>query len=76
MFLTVFTSIIRSLRLYIQHQVYIILLMMDGKTVRNINLRYCASCWFYYRNSRNRPIKVQLLTGDDGEYVTTAVLLK
>ena len=34
------------------------LLMMDGKTVRNmysvvlkkINLRYCASGWFYYRS--------------------------
>ena len=43
MFRTVSPSIIRSLRLYIQHQVYVIqymyslrLLMMEGETVRNM----------------------------------------
>ena len=48
MFRTVSPSIIRSLRLYIQHQVYFVqvqwllaskqplLLMMDGETVRNM----------------------------------------
>ena len=38
MFRTVFPSIIRSSRLYIQQQAYVSLelLMMDGKTVRNM----------------------------------------
>jgi hypothetical protein len=90
MFRTVFPSIIRSLRRYIQHhtmQVVWLLasgtisvplasshrtcmtytwccmyclrfLMMDGKTEtcrvlfqNKVNLRYCASGWFYLRNS-------------------------
>ena len=79
MFRTVSPSIIRSLRLYIQHQVYVIWFcirrtvwqipdavrtVLDSwwwtkrlsETCRvlfqnKINLRYCASGWFYYRNS-------------------------
>jgi len=80
---TVFPSIIRSLRLYIQYQVYAVqvlwLLQAATEPVRHIpdavctvldswwwterpsetcrelfqnkiNLRYCASGWFYYRN--------------------------
>jgi hypothetical protein len=70
-------SIIRSIRLYIQHQVYVIQVLLllavwqipdtvctvltpdDGRGDRpkhvalfqnKINLRYCASGWFYYRN--------------------------
>ena len=85
MFRTVSPSIIRSLRRYIQHQVYVIqvlwLLASKQATVsiwhttdavcivldswwwgkrpsetcrllfqNKINLRYCASGWFYYRN--------------------------
>ena len=60
MFRTVSPSIMRSLRLYIQHQLYVIRvmwLMMDGETEtcrvlfqNKINLRYCASGLFYYRN--------------------------
>jgi hypothetical protein len=97
MFRTVFPSIIRSLRLYIQHQVCVIQILwllasrngmelhlvpagkQSAKSVwhipgavctvldswwwterqcetctalfqNKINLRYCASCWFYYRN--------------------------
>ena len=60
MFRTVSPSIMRSLRLYIQHQLYVIRvmwLMMDGETEtcrvlfqNKINLRYCASDWFYCRN--------------------------
>ena len=85
MFRTVFPSIIRSLRLYIQHQVYVIQVLWllaskattepvwhdavctrtvldswwwterPSETCRvlfqnKINLRYCASGWFYYRN--------------------------
>jgi hypothetical protein len=84
MFRTVFSSIIRILRLYIQHQVYVIQvlwLLASGNATEpvwhihdavctvldswwwtkrpsetctvlfqnKINLRYCASCWFYYR---------------------------
>jgi len=90
MFRTVSLSIIRSLILYIQHQVYVtqvlwllsskqpqnsydIYLMLyvqystsdDGRRVRpkhveccpknKINLRYCASGWFYYINTRCDP---------------------
>jgi len=96
MFRTVFPSIIRSLRPYIQHQVYVIQVLWlfasgdekfhlvsaskqpqnlygiylmlyvrsltpdDGRKDRpkhvdcyqnEINLRYCASGWFYYRKS-------------------------
>jgi hypothetical protein len=62
MFRTVSPSIIRSLRLYIQHQVYVMqVLWLLARTERpsetcrvvfqdEINLRYCASGWFYYRN--------------------------
>jgi len=74
MFRTVFPPIIRSLRLYIQHQVYVIQvlwLLASGKQMElvtssipfplasetcrvlfqnKINLRYCASGWFYCRN--------------------------
>ena len=85
MFRTVSPSIIRSLRLYIQHQVYVIQVMWllasnASKQPQNlydisdavhtvshswwwterpknvvlfqnkINLRYCTSGWFYYRN--------------------------
>ena len=71
MFRTVTPSIIRSLRLYIQHQVYVtqVLWLLAVCTVldswwwtekpsetcrvlfqNKINLRYCASGWFYYRN--------------------------
>jgi len=64
MFRTVSSSIIRSLRLYIQHQVYVIQvlwLLANGKEMEQssisfpfpfqnkINLRYCASGWFYYK---------------------------
>jgi hypothetical protein len=78
MFRTVSPSIIRSLRLYIQHHVYVIqqaatepvwhipdavCTVLDSwwwterpsETCRalfqnKINLKYCASGWFYYRN--------------------------
>ena len=83
MFRTVSPSIIRSLRLYIQHQVYVIQVLwlqqaatepvwhipdavctvLDswwwterppeacrGLFQNKINLRYCTSGWFYYRN--------------------------
>jgi len=87
MFRTVSPSIIRNLRIYIQHQVYVIqvLWLLVSKQPQNlydiylipdavcrvldswwwterpsetctvlfqnkINLRYCASGWFYYRN--------------------------
>jgi hypothetical protein len=83
MFRTISPSIIRSLRLYIQHQVYVIqvLWLLASKKPQNlydtmlyvqsstpvgggrdglkhvecfflnkINLRYCASGWFYHRN--------------------------
>ena len=82
MFRTVFPSIIRSLRLYIQYQVYVIQVLWQlaatepvwhildavctvldswwwterpSETCRilfqnKINLRYCASGWFCYRN--------------------------
>jgi len=69
MFRTVFPSIIRSSRLHIQQQAYVKqlllpaassleLLMMDGKTVWNMQCvlrekiigETGASCWFYYRN--------------------------
>jgi hypothetical protein len=57
MFLTVSPSIIRSLRLYIQHQVYVIQvlwLLASWNEIKlqfqnKIKLRYCASGWFYYR---------------------------
>jgi hypothetical protein len=49
MFLTVSPSIIRSLRLYIQHQVYVIQVLWLLAS-NSWDLRYCASCWFYYRN--------------------------
>jgi hypothetical protein len=62
MFRTVSPSIIRSLRLYIQHKVYVIQVLwllgsnwpsetcrvlFQNKTI----LRYCGSGWFYYRNA-------------------------
>jgi hypothetical protein len=85
MFRTVFSPIIRGLRLYIQHHIYAIqvLWLLASKQVavsvwhipdavctvldswwwterpsetcrvlfqNKINLRYCASSWFYYRN--------------------------
>jgi len=65
MFRTVCPSIIRSLRLYMLHQVYVIqvlwLLSSGNEADRpsetctvmfqnKINLRYCASGWFYCRN--------------------------
>ena len=58
MFRTVFPSIIRSPRLYIQQQVYVIQVLWllasgnekECRMLQNkMNLRYCASCWFYYR---------------------------
>jgi len=56
MFQTVFPSIIRSLRLYIQHQVYVkqvSWLLASGSEMELIfsKLENCASSWFYYRNS-------------------------
>jgi hypothetical protein len=66
MFRTVSPSIIRSLRLYIQHQVYVIQvrwLLDSGKEMERwdcpkhvvlflnkINFRYSAASWFYCRN--------------------------
>jgi hypothetical protein len=82
MFWKVLPSIIRSLRLYIQHQVYVIRVPWQQAATEplwhtpdavctvldswwwterpsescsvlfqnKINLRYCASGWFYYRN--------------------------
>jgi len=62
MFRTVSPSIIMSLRLYIQHQAYAIQVLWLLASVpaikqphnllfqNKINLRYCASGWFYYRN--------------------------
>jgi len=61
MFRTVSPSIIRSLRLYIQHQVYVIQVLWLLATKRpsetcrvlfqnKVNLRYCVSGWFYYKN--------------------------
>jgi hypothetical protein len=81
MLLTVFPSIIRSLKLYIQHQTIQILWLLASKKPQNlydiylmlyiqsytrddgqrdfpkhveccskINLKYCASGWFYCRN--------------------------
>ena len=72
MFRTVSPSIIRSLRLYIQHQVYVILkfqkwvqflvsvYLCSGKNVKyNVfYLRYCASGWFYYRIMRQKHLKI------------------
>jgi hypothetical protein len=74
-FRTIFLSNIRSLRLYIQHQLYVIhvlWLLASGNEMElhsnswwwterpsetctvlfqnKINLRYCASSWFYYSN--------------------------
>ena len=78
MFRTVSPSIIGSLRLYIQHQVYVIqvLWLLASKATtepvwynvvctvldcwwwmvlfqNKINLRYCASGWFYYRKNNS-----------------------
>ena len=81
LFWTVFPSIIRSLRLYIQHHTIQVLWLLASKQPQNlygvmlnvqswtsddrrrdrpkhveccskneINLRHCASGWFYYRN--------------------------
>jgi hypothetical protein len=64
MFRTVCPSIIRSLRLCVQHQVYVIQVLdswwwteRPSETCRvlfqnKINLRYCAFGWFYYRNQQ------------------------
>jgi hypothetical protein len=50
MFRTVSPSIIRNLRLYIQHQVYFMQVLWLLSSKQHINLRYCAYGWFYYRN--------------------------
>jgi len=51
MFLTVFTSIIRSLRLYIQHQVYVIqvLWLLAGVSSHRTYMTYTWCCMYSLR---------------------------
>jgi hypothetical protein len=62
MFRTVFPSIIKSSRLYIQHQVYVIQAHWLHGSIQptnrpkhvewySINSKNCACTWFYYRNT-------------------------
>jgi hypothetical protein len=75
MFRTVFPSIIRSLRLYIQLQVCHTGSVVAAADIEHgkRNLRYCVSCWFYYRNilrctvlqtSKKLNLRFHLTAGD------------